>query len=155
MVWTVIPIVILLFIAFPSLFILYLIDDMTNSNILIKVIGHQWYWEYEYSSIGKEIYNRYLNNSFWYCLNTDNRVILPILINIQLLVTSVDVIHRWTVPRIGVKVDAIPGRLNRVQFVPSVNGIYYGQCREICGINHSFIPISMHVMNIDIFNKMI
>jgi cytochrome c oxidase subunit 2 len=154
-VWTVIPIVMLLFMAFPRLFILYLMDDITNSNMLVKVIGHQWYWEYEYSSINKGSFNSYLNNRFWYCLNTDNSVLLPILINVQLLVTSVDVIHSWTVPRMGVKADAVPGRLNRVQFIPRANGIYYGQCREICGINHSFMPIAVHVIDTQLFNKMI
>jgi len=77
---------------------------------------------------------------------------LPLLTNTQLLITSIDVIHSWTVPAIGVKVDAIPGRLNRVQFIPSVMGIYYGQCREICGVNHRFIPITINVIPMGVFS---
>jgi len=154
-VWTILPIFILLLIALPRLFILYLIDDITTPNLVVKTIGHQWYWEYEYTSLDKAPFNSYLNNSFWYCLSTDNRMAIPLYANVQLLVTSVDVIHSWTVPRIGVKVDAVPGRLNRIQFSPCIVGVYYGQCSEICGVNHSFIPIAIHVMPISIFSKLI
>jgi len=155
LIWTIVPIVILIFLALPRLFILYLMDDMTSPRIVIKVIGHQWYWEYEYTSINKEAFNSYINNNFWYCLSVDNSMVIPLYANIQLLITSVDVIHSWTVPRIGVKVDAVPGRLNRIQFAPVITGIYYGQCSEICGVNHSFMPISIQVLPIKLFIKII
>jgi len=153
--WTIFPMILLLFMALPSLFILYLIDDITNPNLIIKVVGHQWYWEYEFSSLLKTPFNSYINNSFWYCLSVDNRLPLPLFANIQLLITSSDVIHSWTTPRIGVKVDAVPGRLNSVQFTPSVVGIYFGQCSEICGANHRFIPIRLHVLPVKIFINLI
>lgn len=146
-VWTIIPMVILLFIAFPSLYLLYLIEDVSNPSLSVKVIAHQWYWEYEYS-------NSWFNYSFdsyiihsnsdiplFYALDVDNRLFLPTLSNILFLVTSADVIHSWAVPALGLKVDALPGRLNYVSTLSPYSGIVYGQCREICGSNHSFMPI--------------
>lgn len=146
-VWTVVPMFILLFMAFPSLYLLYLMEDVSNPSLTVKVVGHQWYWEYQYS-------NSWLNHSFdsymvheksnsplFYSLDVDNRLVLPTLSNILFLITSADVIHSWTVPSLGIKTDAIPGRLNYLSTNVPFSGVFYGQCREICGSNHSFMPI--------------
>jgi len=145
-VWTVIPIIILLFIAFPSLYILYLIEELSSPSVTIKVVAHQWYWEYEYStSWTSPSFNSYMvhesTSPLFYNLDVDNRLVLPTLSNVQFLVTSVDVLHSFTVPTLGIKVDACPGRLNYLSTITPFSGVYYGQCSEICGANHSFIPI--------------
>lgn len=146
-VWTVLPMVILLFMAFPSLYLLYLIEDVSSPSISVKVVGHQWYWEYQYSNswfnYGFDSYIVYEkdNAPLYHCLDVDNRLVLPTLTNIIFLVTSADVLHSWTVPSLGIKTDAIPGRLNYLSTITSFSGVYYGQCREICGSNHSYIPI--------------
>jgi cytochrome c oxidase subunit 2 len=146
-VWTVVPMFILLFMAFPSLYLLYLIEEVSKPSLSVKVVGHQWYWEYQYS-------NSWFNHSFdsyivqelrdaplFYNLDVDNRLVLPTLANILFLITSADVLHSWTVPTLGIKVDACPGRLNYLTAKTIYSGVYYGQCREICGSNHSFMPI--------------
>lgn len=156
-VWTVVPIVILLFMAFPSLYLLYLIEDISNPSVTVKVIGHQWYWEYQYS-------NSWLNYGFdsymvhekdgsalFYSLDVDNRLVLPSLSTILFLITRADVIHSWTVPTLGIKADAIPGRLNYLSTVVPFSGVYYGQCREICGSNHRFMPIVLEVVPVESF----
>jgi cytochrome c oxidase subunit 2 len=156
-VWTILPMVILLFMAFPSLIILYLIEEISNPSISVKVVGHQWYWEYQY-------FNSWFNHRFdsymvtesdsyvvYHNLDVDNRLILPTNSSILFLVTSADVLHSWAVPSLGLKVDSVPGRLNYLStFVPS-SGVYYGQCREICGSNHSFIPIVLELLPIESF----
>jgi len=158
-VWTVVPMVILLFIAFPSLYLLYLIEDVSNPAVTVKVVGHQWYWEYQYSNswanfgFDSYIVHEKANGPLFYRLDVDNRLILPTLSQILFLITSADVIHSWTVPTLGIKTDAIPGRLNFLSRVIPFSGVYFGQCREICGSNHSFMPIvveaipSVHFIN--------
>ena len=145
--WTIIPAFILVYIALPSLWILYLLDEVFNPNVTIKAIGHQWYWRYEYSDLHQVQFESYIiptstlpENNFR-LLETDNRVVLPINNQIRILVSSTDVIHSWTIPALGVKVDAIPGRLNQIRFNINRPGLFYGQCSEICGANHRFIPI--------------
>jgi len=146
-VWTVLPAIVLLFIAFPSLRILYLLDEINNPTISIKAIGHQWYWSYEYSDFNEIEFDSYItpfneiNLEGFRLLDVDNRIILPINNQIRILVTATDVLHSWTVPSLGVKVDANPGRLNQTNFYINRPGLYYGQCSEICGANHSFMPI--------------
>jgi len=153
-IWTIIPIVILLFIAFPSLGLLYLIEEVSKPSLTVKVVGHQWYWEYQYS-------NSWFNYSFdsymvheldsaplYYTLDVDNRLVLPTMANILFLITSADVLHSWTVPTLGIKVDAMPGRLNYLTSKSMFSGVYYGQCSEICGSNHSFIPIVLEFVPI-------
>lgn len=146
--WTIFPMVILLFMAFPSLYILYLIEESTSPSLIVKVVGHQWYWEYQYSNSWFEysfdsymVYDRPNSFSLLHSLDVDNRLVLPTLSNILFLVTSADVLHSWTVPSLGIKADAIPGRLNYLSTSTIYSGIYYGQCSEICGSNHSFMPI--------------
>ena len=146
-IWTVVPMVILLFIAFPSLYLLYLIEEISKPSLRVKVVGHQWYWEYQYSNswfnYSFDSYMVYENESIplFHTLDVDNRLVLPTMASILFLVTSADVLHSWTVPTLGIKVDAIPGRLNYLTTKTAFSGVYYGQCREICGRNHRFIPI--------------
>ncbi len=146
-IWTVLPAIILLFIAFPSLRILYLLDEVNNPSISLKTIGHQWYWSYEYSDFSGIEFDSYIipqneiNLDTFRLLDVDNRVILPINNQIRILVSATDVLHSWTVPSLGVKIDANPGRLNQTNFFINRPGLFFGQCSEICGANHSFIPI--------------
>nr|YP_010155759.1 cytochrome c oxidase subunit II [Conwentzia sinica]QQY84950.1 cytochrome c oxidase subunit II [Conwentzia sinica] len=146
-IWTILPAITLIFIALPSLRLLYLIDELNNPSISLKTLGHQWYWSYEYSDFSNIEFDSYMvptneleNNSFR-LLEVDNRTILPLNSQIRILVSSLDVIHSWTVPSLGVKIDATPGRLNQTNFFINRPGLYYGQCSEICGANHSFMPI--------------
>nr|YP_010586552.1 cytochrome c oxidase subunit II [Rhyacophila quadrifida]UZZ44366.1 cytochrome c oxidase subunit II [Rhyacophila quadrifida] len=147
MIWTVTPSLILLFIAFPSLRLLYLMDEMSNPSLTLKTIGHQWYWSYEYSDFKKINFDSYmipqnemLTNSFR-LIEVDNRTILPMYTQIRMIITSMDVIHSWTIPTLGIKIDGTPGRLNQGSFFIMRPGIFFGQCSEICGTNHSFMPI--------------
>nr|AXA45259.1 cytochrome c oxidase subunit II [Cochlespira sp. MNHN IM 2013-19079] len=146
-IWTILPAVILIFLALPSLRLLYLLDEVGNCSLTVKSIGHQWYWSYEYSDFSNIEFDSYmiptneLEPGDFRLLEVDHRVVLPTQTDIRVLVTSADVIHSWTVPSLGVKVDAIPGRLNQLSFFIKYPGIFYGQCSEICGANHSFMPI--------------
>lgn len=152
-IWTVLPAVILIILALPSLRLLYLIDETTEPSITLKTIGHQWYWSYEYSDFNEIEFDSYmvptnsLNKGDIRLLEVDNRVILPYLTQIRVLVTAADVLHSWTIPRLGVKADAIPGRLNQLNLLFNRPGLYYGQCSEICGANHRFMPIRIEAIN--------
>lgn len=146
-VWTVVPAIILITIAVPSIQILYIVDEVVDPKLTIKVIGHQWYWSYQYGDFPFISFDSYilpideLKLSDYRLLEVDNRLVLPIKQEIRIVVSSADVIHSWTVPRIGVKLDAVPGRLNQVSMFILKPGVYYGQCSEICGVNHRFMPI--------------
>jgi len=152
-IWTVIPAFVLIFIALPSLRILYLLDEISSPIITIKTIGHQWYWSYEYSDFNKIEFDSFilpsneLNLESYRLLDVNNRLIVPFKTPIRLLVTSQDVIHSWAIPRAGVKVDANPGRLNQTTLTFNKPGLFYGQCSEICGAVHSFIPIVVESVN--------
>lgn len=152
-IWTLLPAVTLLFLAFPSLHILYLIDEISQPSITIKTIGHQWYWSYEYTDFAKLEFDSYilpeneLKPGQFRLLEVDHRAVAPISTEIRILVTGADVIHSWALPTLGLKVDAIPGRLNQLGFTANRPGIFYGQCSEICGANHSFIPISLEIVD--------
>lgn len=146
-IWTILPAFTLIFIALPSLRLLYLIDEINSPSITLKTIGHQWYWSYEYSDFLNIEFDSYiiptneLNLNGFRLLDVDNRIVIPINSQIRILVTAADVLHSWTVPALGVKVDATPGRLNQTNFLINRPGLFYGQCSEICGANHRFIPI--------------
>nr|AFG29141.1 cytochrome c oxidase subunit II [Tetanocera montana] len=146
-IWTILPAIILLFIAFPSLRLLYLLDEINTPSITLKSIGHQWYWSYEYSDFLSVEFDSYmiplneLEKDGFRLLDVDNRVVLPMGSHIRVLVSAADVIHSWTVPSLGVKVDGTPGRLNQTNFLINRPGLFFGQCSEICGANHSFMPI--------------
>lgn len=156
-IWTSIPAFILIFIALPSLRLLYLLDEVNNPSITLKTIGHQWYWSYEYSDFLQIEFDSYiipsneLEQSGFRLLDVDNRTILPINIQIRIIITAADVIHSWTVPSLGIKADAVPGRLNQTRFLINRPGLFYGQCSEICGANHRFIPIVIESISIDTF----
>nr|YP_002971000.1 cytochrome c oxidase subunit II [Doryteuthis opalescens]ACS12936.1 cytochrome c oxidase subunit 2 [Doryteuthis opalescens] len=158
-IWTVAPAIILLFLALPSLRLLYLLDETNSPLLTIKTMGHQWYWSYEYSDFLDIEFDAYmiptneLNLGDYRLLETDHHLILPMKTNTRIIVSSADVIHSWTVPMLGVKVDAIPGRLNQLMLYPNRPGLYYGQCSEICGANHSFMPITLEVVNMTYFIK--
>jgi cytochrome c oxidase subunit 2 len=154
-VWTTIPAIILLFIAFPSLQLLYSMDEVVDPSLTIKAIGHQWYWSYEYSDIDEESieFDSYmipasdLEQGDLRLLEVDNRVIVPVNTQVRVVITGADVIHSFAVPSLGVKADAIPGRLNQVSFLAKRPGTYYGQCSEICGSDHSFMPIVVEAVS--------
>nr|WMY24081.1 cytochrome c oxidase subunit II [Malagasitermes milloti] len=145
--WTIAPAIILVFIAIPSLRLLYLMDEIHNPAMTLKTVGHQWYWSYEYSDFTKLEFDSYMVQqedqpiNMFRLLDTDNRVVLPMNSPIRMIVTAADVLHSWTVPGLGVKTDATPGRLNQISFSINRPGLLYGQCSEICGANHSFMPI--------------
>nr|UYB78459.1 cytochrome c oxidase subunit II [Alectorobius mimon] len=148
--WTIIPAIILIYIALPSLRLLYLMEESFYPSMSLKVIGHQWYWSYEYSDFNIEfdsfmLPHESLNKNSFRLLDVDNRMVIPFNTNLRLLISSNDVIHSWTIPTLGVKVDAIPGRLNQISSMTYRPGLYFGQCSEICGANHSFMPISMEI----------
>nr|AYE40175.1 cytochrome c oxidase subunit 2 [Daphnia magna] len=151
-IWTVLPAVILIILALPSLRLLYLIDETTEPSLTLKTVGHQWYWSYEYSDFNDIEFDSFMtptNNlqpQEFRLLEVDNRVILPYLTQIRLLVTAADVIHSWTIPSLGIKADAVPGRLNQLNVFFNRPGVFYGQCSEICGANHSFMPISVEAI---------
>nr|YP_010554570.1 cytochrome c oxidase subunit II [Tachycines shuangcha]UYO78928.1 cytochrome c oxidase subunit II [Tachycines shuangcha] len=157
-IWTILPAITLIFIALPSLRLLYLLDDSIDPTITIKTIGHQWYWSYEYTDFIKPYefdsymipYNEMNNNGFR-LLDVDNRTVLPMNLQIRVLITAADVLHSWTVPALGVKVDATPGRLNQTNFFMNRPGLYFGQCSEICGANHSFMPIVIESVKTESF----
>nr|YP_010610697.1 cytochrome c oxidase subunit II [Luteuthis dentatus]WAP91465.1 cytochrome c oxidase subunit II [Luteuthis dentatus]WAP91491.1 cytochrome c oxidase subunit II [Luteuthis dentatus] len=156
-IWTIIPSLILLFLALPSLRLLYLLDETNNPLLSIKVMGHQWYWSYEYSDFINIEFDSYmipteeLISGYYRLLETDHHLIIPMMTNIRMIISSADVIHSWTIPSLGVKIDAVPGRLNQLMIYTSRPGIFYGQCSEICGANHSFMPISLEVINMKSF----
>lgn len=152
-VWTIVPALVLVLIAVPSFSLLYSTEELIDPSLTIKVIGHQWYWSYEYSdfteySDGESInFDSYMLASndlplgTFRLLEVDNRVILPTNTHIRVLVTAADVLHSWAVPSFGFKIDACPGRLSQGALFIKREGVFYGQCSEICGINHGFMPI--------------
>nr|YP_003735158.1 cytochrome c oxidase subunit II [Spilonota lechriaspis]ADI51560.1 cytochrome c oxidase subunit II [Spilonota lechriaspis] len=157
LIWTILPAITLIFIALPSLRLLYLLDELNNPLMTLKSIGHQWYWSYEYSDFHNIQFDSYMipinemNINNFRLLDVDNRIIIPMNNQIRIMVTATDVIHSWTIPSLGVKIDANPGRLNQTNFFINRPGIFYGQCSEICGANHSFMPIVIESISIKNF----
>lgn len=155
-VWTIIPAIILLSITFPSLKLLYLMEEIMDPALTIKVIGHQWYWSYEYSDYPAQTleFDSYmiptsdLNKGDFRLLEVDNRLVIPINTHTRVLVAGADVLHSFAVPALGVKVDAVPGRLNQTGLFLKRPGVFYGQCSEICGANHSFMPIVIEAVSL-------
>nr|AXI98716.1 cytochrome c oxidase subunit 2 [Pseudoniphargus sp. 1-Balearics] len=151
-VWTMLPVCILLLVALPSLQALYLLDDPFSPNVSVKAIGHQWYWSYEYSDFQNIEFDSYMStDSLMRLLETDNSLVLPAHSQIRVIATASDVIHSWAVPSLGVKADAVPGRLNQLMFIINRPGLFFGQCSEICGANHSFMPIKIEAVPMSIF----
>nr|WMQ72210.1 cytochrome oxidase subunit II [Okanagana opacipennis] len=156
-IWTLFPAMTLIFIALPSLRLLYLLDEVNDPLLTIKIIGHQWYWSYEYSdflNVEFDSYMKSMNNldkNEFRLIEVDNRMILPFNIQIRLMITSTDVLHSWAMPSLGIKLDAVPGRLNQASIMVNRPGLIYGQCSEICGSNHSFMPIVIESINNNMF----
>jgi len=151
-IWTLLPALLLVFIAFPSLKILYIIDEDYKFSLTYKVIGHQWYWSYEYSDFSSVDFDSFiLSIEESRLLDTEDRLYGPWGVPIRMLITSQDVIHSWTIPSIGVKSDALPGRLNQIIFITNKPGLFFGQCSELCGANHSFMPVSFEVLGVNKF----
>lgn len=146
-IWTVLPAIVLILIALPSLRILYLIDEINDPHLTIKALGHQWYWTYEYTDYEELEFDSYIVHTedllpgHFRLLETDYRMVVPVDSPVRMLISAEDVLHSWAVPALGVKIDAVPGRLNQATFIASRVGVFFGQCSEICGANHSFIPI--------------
>ena len=162
-IWTVIPAFILILIAIPSFSLLYTMDEVIDPLLTVKIIGHQWYWSYEFvnpvdyleavnahedidlaPSVNFDSYMLAEDDLFvgqLRLLEVDNRLKLPIEINVRLLITSGDVLHSWAVPSLGIKLDACPGRMNQIVLFIKRPSVFYGQCSELCGINHGFMPI--------------
>ena len=150
--WTAIPIVILVVLAIPSFKLLYQQEKSENYDMTVKVIGHQWYWEYEYPDHGDCYFESYmvqeqdLEEGDLRLLTVDNPLVIPANKNIQILITAGDVLHSWAVPSMGLKTDAVPGRLNETWVNVKEPGIYRGQCSEICGSGHGFMPVVVKVL---------
>nr|ADX01598.1 cytochrome c oxidase subunit II [Siphluriscus chinensis]UZN92475.1 cytochrome c oxidase subunit II [Siphluriscus sp. l JZ-2022] len=157
MIWTILPAITLIFIALPSLRLLYLLDEISDPSITLKTIGHQWYWSYEYSDFLNLEFDSYmiptqdLELGGFRLLEVDNHTVLPMNTQVRILITAADVLHSWTVPSLGVKVDGTPGRLNQTSFLINRPGLFYGQCSEICGANHSFMPIVIESVTANTF----
>lgn len=151
--WTVIPVIILVVISIPSFRLLYLVDVVPKADMTVKAIGHQWYWSYEYPDHGKFSYDSVmiadadLKPGQIRLLEVDNRIVVPVNKTVRVIVTASDVLHAWAVPAFGVKIDAVPGRLNETWFKADREGVYYGQCSELCGTNHGFMPIRVDVVS--------
>lgn len=158
-IWTIFPAVILLLIAFPSFILLYLCDEVLTPAMTIKVVGLQWYWKYEYSDFVSEtgetiefesyiIPDDMLEEGQLRLLDTDTSIVVPVDTHVRFIVTANDVIHSFTVPSLGIKIDATPGRLNQVSALIQRTGVYYGQCSELCGVNHALMPIKVECVPI-------
>lgn len=164
--WTSLPALALLLLAPSSFALLYSLDEVASPKVSVKIIGHQWFWSYEVSDFDFLIsclgsdktlkYTCYMLSTetiieknyvgFLRLLETNKRVLLPSNTHIRLLITSVDVLHSWTIPSFGIKVDACPGRLNQINIFLKRAGLFFGQCSEICGVNHGFMPIGLFVV---------
>nr|YP_009093590.1 cytochrome c oxidase subunit II [Tetrastes sewerzowi]AIR93796.1 cytochrome c oxidase subunit II [Tetrastes sewerzowi] len=147
LIWTILPAIVLVLLALPSLQILYMMDEIDEPDLTLKAIGHQWYWTYEYTDFKDLSFDSYmiptmdLPQGHFRLLEVDHRIVIPMESPIRMIITADDVLHSWAVPTLGVKTDAIPGRLNQTSFITTRPGVFYGQCSEICGANHSFMPI--------------
>jgi cytochrome c oxidase subunit 2 len=152
-IWTVVPVIILVIIAVPSFKLLYYSDVVPKADMTIKAIGNQWYWTYEYPDDGKFTFDANmipdedLKKGQKRLLETDTSVVVPVNTTVRVQVTAADVLHAWAVPAFGVKIDAVPGRLNETWFKATKEGTYYGQCSELCGVNHGFMPIKVEVVS--------
>jgi cytochrome c oxidase subunit II len=152
--WTLVPVIILVVIAIPSFKLLYFQADIPKPDVTIQAIGHQWYWTYAYTKEGGFQFDANMLQDAAAkkagkprLLGTDNPLVVPVNKNVEIITTGADVIHSWAVPAFGVKMDAIPGRLNHTWFRATREGTYYGQCSELCGANHAFMPIEVKVVS--------
>jgi len=160
LIWTITPALVLIAIAFPSFKLLYLLDEVIDPVITVKGIGNQWFWSYEYSDYVNDTGETIEFDSYMVpdselepgqlrLLEVDNRVILPVDTHIRFIVTARDVIHSFAVPSLGIKLDALPGRLNQTSVIINREGVFYGQCSELCGILHYAMPIVIQSVSLD------
>jgi cytochrome c oxidase subunit 2 len=159
-IWTVVPILILVAIAIPSMRIHNKMEQSITDGLTLKVTGYQWYWGYEYpdqkvSFESRIVEDADLKEGDIRLLSVDNPVYVPVNTKIRVQTTAADVIHAWAMPAMGVKRDAVPGRLNETWFEATKEGIYYGQCSELCGVKHGFMPIELHVVSKEKFAEWI
>nr|BAO02299.1 cytochrome c oxidase subunit II [Helostoma temminkii] len=158
-IWTVLPAIILILIALPHSEFFTLMDEITTRHLTVKAIGHQWYWSYEYTDYENLEFDSYmiptqdLAPGQFRLLDTDHRMVVPTESPIRVMITADDVLHSWAVPSLGIKLDAIPRRLNQTAFIVSRPGVFYGQCSEICGANHSFMPIVVEAVPLKHFEN--
>jgi cytochrome c oxidase subunit 2 len=152
--WTVVPVLILMFISIFSFKLLYAFHDLPKPDVTVKATGNQWYWSYEYPDLNVSEYTSVLlpedqakARGVPFRLAADNPMVVPVNKTVRVLVTGADVIHSWTVPAFGVKIDAVPGRVNQTWFRAEREGVYYGQCSELCGVDHAFMPIEVRVVS--------
>ncbi len=151
--WTVIPVILLIIIAIPSFRLLYVSETIPKADLTIKAIGNQWYWSYEYPDYGDIVFDANMLNDDELSdpklrlLETDTQIVVPVNKVVKLQITSNDVLHAWTIPAFGVKMDAVPGKLNETWFKANKEGIFYGQCSELCGPKHAFMPINVKVVS--------
>ena len=151
--WTVIPVILLIIIAIPSFRLLYVSETIPKADLTIKAIGNQWYWSYEYPDYGDIVFDANMLNDDELSdpklrlLETDTQIVVPVNKVVKLQITSNDVLHAWTIPAFGVKMDAVPGKLNETWFKANKKGIFYGQCSELCGPKHAFMPINVKVVS--------
>ncbi len=152
-VWTVIPIIILIIIAVPSFRILKFAEKTPAAEMTIKVVGYQWYWNYQYQDHGNIVFDSNiipdseLKPGQLRLFEVDNRIVIPENTTVKFLITAGDVIHSFAIPALGIKTDAVPGKVNETWTKVSKKGVYYGQCSEICGVNHGFMPIALEVVS--------
>nr|YP_009408656.1 cytochrome c oxidase subunit II [Elysia cornigera]ANP26523.1 cytochrome c oxidase subunit II [Elysia cornigera] len=158
-IWTIVPALTLIWLALPSLRLLYLLDEQSSSGIILKSTAHQWYWSYEIPMSESVSFDSYmipesdLNPGDYRLLEVDNRATLPYQMETMVITTSADVLHSFALPSMGLKMDAVPGRLNTMSMFVEKPGVYYGQCSEICGANHSFMPIVVEAISLFDFIK--
>nr|ALQ78700.1 cytochrome c oxidase subunit 2 [Potomida littoralis] len=160
--WTIMPFWLLLALGLPSIKLLYLMDEINLPEASVKVVGHQWYWSYEYSDIrgSSYSYDSYMVSDSsleggYRLLEVDNRCVVPTLLTIRGLVTSDDVVHSWAIPSSAIKADGVPGRINQVRLCFIGSGVFYGQCSELCGVNHSFMPICVESVSVEVYSTWI
>ena len=158
--WTITPSFILVLIAIPSFALLYSLDEVVDPAVTVKAIGHQWYWSYEYSDYSQSDDQTLAFDSYMIpdddlelgqlrLLEVDNRVVVPVNTHIRVIITAADVLHSWAIPSLGIKCDAVPGRLNQIPLFIKREGIFYGQCSELCGVNHAFMPIVIEAVSLE------
>lgn len=159
--WTMTPSLILVLIAVPSFALLYSLDEVVDPAVTIKAIGHQWYWSYEYSDYSHSKLDQSLAFDSYMIpdddlelgqlrlLEVDNRVVVPANTHLRVIITAADVLHSWAVPSLGAKCDAVPGRLNQIPLFIKREGVFYGQCSELCGANHAFMPIVVEAVSLE------
>jgi len=161
-VWTILPIIILLVIAVPSFRLLYLQDVIPEADLTVKAIGNQWYWTYEYPDHGDFSFDSVMLTDEEAAaaghprlLGTDTHIVVPVNKTVRMIITASDVLHAWAIPAFGVKIDAVPGKLNETWFKAEREGMYYGQCSELCGKDHGFMPIMVEVVSEEKYNAWI